>query len=391
GGVPGPPAAPPRGGGGPGRPPAVLSPLPVQVPPRLDLRLGVPDPDLFPDDEWRSHVRRALRDPRAAQYGDPAGEPMLRAAIAAWIHRSRGVAAAPERTVVTAGAQQAFDLILGGLLRDVVAVEDPGYPPFHKLARMRGARILPVPVDAEGLVVDALPARARLVYVTPSHQFPLGSILSLPRRRRLLAWARAAGAHIIEDDYDSEFRFSDRPLEPLARLDDAARVLYVGSFSKTLSPSLRLGFLVAPDEIVASLAGMRQIVDWCSPAFVQRALAGLLADGTMDRHLRRAGRAYRARHGILVEWLSGPGRRLGRLVPGDAGPHGAVELARGVDEARLVARARARGVAVEGLGPYSIDARRPGVAMGYGAATPERLAEALPILLDLLRSPVRGS
>ena len=342
---------------------------------------------LFPADEWRGHVRRALRDAPAAQYGDPAGDPMLRAAIAEWIHRSRGVAADARRTVVTAGAQQAFDLLLGVLVRpgDVVAVEDPGYLPFHKLAVARGAKLVPVPVNGEGLVVSALPDRAQLVYVTPSHQFPLGTVLSLRRRRELLAWARAARAHVIEDDYDSEFRFSDRPLEPLPRLDDGGRVIYVGSFSKSLRPSLRAGFLVAPDELVAPLAGLRQLMDWCSPVLLQKALAALLADGTMDRHLRRARRVYRVRHQLLVDWFSGPGRRLGRLVPGDAGLHVAVELSPEIDGANLVTRARARGVALDDLATYSIDAGPCGLALGYGSAPPDVLVGALPILLDALR------
>jgi len=382
-----PPAVPARRGAAPGRRPAELAPLPAQAPPRFDLRLGVPDPHLFPADEWRGHVRRALRDGGAAQYGDPAGDPALRAAIAGWIHRSRGVAADARRTVVTAGAQQAFDLLLGVLIRpgDVVAVEDPGYLPFHRLAVARGAKVVPVPVDGEGLVVSALPDRARLVHVTPSHQFPLGTVLSLRRRRELLAWARAVRAHVIEDDYDSEFRFGDRPLEPLARLDDGGRVIYVGSFSKTLSPSLRAGFLVAPEELIASLAGLRQIVDWCSPVFLQKALARLLTDGTMDRHLGRARRAYRARHRLLVDWFAGPGRRLGRLLPGDAGLHVAVELSPEIDEAHLVAGARARGVAVDDLASHAIDSTRRGLALGYGCAPPDMLAGALPILLDVHR------
>jgi GntR family transcriptional regulator / MocR family aminotransferase len=388
------PASPasPRRGPAPRRP--GLAPLPAPLPaaarPRLDLSLGCPDPDLFPSTEWRGQVRRALRDAHTAQYGDPAGDPKLRAAIATWIHRSRGVRASPHRVVVSAGAQQAFDLVLGALIKpgDVVAVEDPGYLPFRTLAQARGARVIPVPVDGEGLVVASLPARARLVYVTPSHQFPLGPVLSLARRRHLLEWARAAGAHVIEDDYDTEFRFSDRPLEPLARLDTDGRVIYVGSFSKTLSPSLRLGFLVVPDELVASLAGLRQVIDWCSPVFLQRALAGFLADGTMDRHLRRARRVYRARHQLVVDWLAGrppgpwrrgPPRR--RRVAG----HGRGEAGR----ARRSPRPRRRrpDPVLDGVGPPRPGAqlrRRVTRRAGRGAADPPR-AQPAPLSTSVAR------
>ena len=185
----------------------------------------------------------------------------------------------------------------------------------------------------------------------------------------------------MEDDYDSEFRFGDRPLEPIARLDEDGRVIYVGSFSKTLSPSLRLGFLVAPEDLVAPLVGLRKLMDWGSPAFLQRALAGLIADGELDRHLRRARRTYGARHQLIADWLTGPGRRLGTLLPSDAGLHLTVELAPGIGEAALIARARARGVAVEGLASYAIDSKRAGLALGYGTATTERLTESLPVLL----------
>jgi GntR family transcriptional regulator/MocR family aminotransferase len=185
----------------------------------------------------------------------------------------------------------------------------------------------------------------------------------------------------VEDDYDSEFRFGDRPLEPIARLDERGRVIYVGSFSKILSPSLRLGFLVAPGELVAPLVGLRKLMDWGSPAFLQRALAGLVADGELDRHLRRARRTYRARHQLIADWLTGPGRRLGTLLPSDAGLHLTVELAAGIGEAALIARARTRGVAVEGLASYAINSTRAGLALGYGTATTERLSEFLPVLL----------
>jgi GntR family transcriptional regulator/MocR family aminotransferase len=374
--------------------PSAMPPPPRDDGPR-PLELGVPDAALFPHDEWRRQVARALRrrDLAAATYGDPAGDPALRAAIAAFVQRSRGVRATPAEVVVSAGAQQAFDLVLAALLRpgDTVAVEDPGYPPFRRLAAARGARVVAVPVDEEGLVVAALPARARLVYVTPSHQFPLGPVLSLQRRRALLDWARSADAAVLEDDYDSEFRFAARPLEPLQRLDDTGRVLYVGSFSKVLSPSLRLGFVVAPAALAPVLAERRALCDGHSPLFLQRALAGLIADGGLDRHLRRARKAYHERHQRLCDWARA--QRWGRLVASEAGLHLALALDGGAaDEAALVAAARAVGVAVESLGAYAADptrARWHGLALGYGGADPATLARLLPRLARAARRALR--
>ncbi|PTL85519.1 PLP-dependent aminotransferase family protein [Vitiosangium sp. GDMCC 1.1324] len=367
---------------------AGLSPMVTEETPSLHLGVGAPDTALFPLLDWRRQMARALRslDAAGASYGDAAGDAVLRAEIATWIHRSRGVRATPEEVVITAGAQQAFDLIIGALTQpgDIVAVEDPGYVPFRKLAEVRCARVAPIPVDDSGLVVEALPSRAKLVYVTPSHQFPLGPVLSLVRRRQLLDWARTTGSVIIEDDYDSEFRFSDRPLEPLQRLDTGGRVIYVGSFSKTLAPSLRAGFLVAPRELVSSLAGLRQLVDWHSPALLQRTLAGFLSEGMMDRHLRRARKEYRARHQFIVDWFRGPGRRLGRLISVDAGLHVAVALQPGLDEARLIERARAAGLTLEGLSKYSIDTGRRGLALGYGGTNRQGLEKAFQLLSKLI-------
>src|SRR6185295_6535331 len=187
----------------------------------------------------------------SSDYGDPAGHPKLREAIARYIAVSRGVIAGADDVIVTNGAQQAFDLIARVLLEpgSRVAVEEPGYPPPRLLFRSHGAHVSAVPVDESGLVVDVLPNDARLVYVTPSHQFPLGMPMSHARRTALLAWAERRNAVIIEDDYDSEFRFGGRPLETLQAIDRGGRVIYTGSFSKSLLPALRLGFLIAPPSM----------------------------------------------------------------------------------------------------------------------------------------------
>ena len=244
-----------------------------------DFRVGVPDPRLFPLETWRRLVARELRAStvHATGYRDPAGHAGLRAAIARHTGVARSVRAAPDDVIITQGAQQALDLIGRILIEpgDQVAVEEPGYPPARLAFRAHGARVIGVPVDAEGIDVSAIPPSARIVYVTPSHQFPLGTPMSLARRAALLTWADRHGAVIIEDDYDSEFRFGERPLEPLQSLDAGGNVVYVGSFSKTLLPMLRLGFLVAPASLGPALRTAKGLADWHGDVTTQAATGPL--------------------------------------------------------------------------------------------------------------------
>ena len=193
---------------------------------RYDLRPGRVDPGLFPLHAWRRDARAAMEEP-PPNYGDPLGTDDLRAALAHWIGRTRGVVTSAEEVVVTSGALHGMDLVTRVIVApgDVVAVEEPGYPPAVELLRSHGLTVVGVPVDAHGLVVDAIPASARLVYVTPSHQFPLGIVLSHERRLQLIRWAARHDATIVEDDYDSQFRYATRPLEPLQRLDPDGRVV----------------------------------------------------------------------------------------------------------------------------------------------------------------------
>ena len=250
------------------RPKAIWRSLPTPVAavaetPDYDFRVGIPDAALFPLETWRRLLARELRAAAGfVHYVDPSGHPGLRAAIARHVGVSRSVRAGADDVLVTQGAQQALDLLCRVLLSpgDRVAVEEPGYRQAKLLFASHGAEVVGVPVDGEGLDVAALPTRTKLVYVTPSHQFPLGTPMSLARRTALLAWAERADAVVVEDDYDSEFRFSDRPLEPLQSLDRGGRVAYVGSFSKTLLPMLRLGFLVAPRVAAGRLAARASAV-----------------------------------------------------------------------------------------------------------------------------------
>jgi GntR family transcriptional regulator / MocR family aminotransferase len=361
-----------------------------RTPPPYDFSVGVPDIGLFPYEAWRRIIARELRPSaiRSGDYGDPRGHPGLRAAIARHSGLSRAVHASPEDVVVTQGAQQALDLIGRVLIEPgaCVAVEEPGYAPARHLFTSLGARVVGVPVDDEGLVVDALPRTARLVYVTPSHQFPLGTVMSLARRSALLRWADQRGAVIIEDDYDSEFRYSDRPLEPLQSIDRSGRVIYVGSFSKTMLPVLRLGFLVAPPGLREALGTAKQLTDWHGESLTQATLARFIDEGQLARHLRRAKRVYADRHERVVSWLRA-GRLPGAaLVPSSAGLHVAVRLdgpSSDVDSA--VATVAGSGVAVRSLGRYCHDEPvQAGLVIGFGAIPAERIEPGLAALVQAL-------
>lgn len=351
--------------------------------PLYDFGVGAPDAALFPFDAWRRLLSRQLRaSALTGAYGDPAGHPRARAAIARHVGVSRGVRADAAHVIVTNGAQGAFDLVARVALERGarVAVEEPGYTPARRLFESYGARVTPVPVDAAGLVVDALPADARLVYVTPSHQFPLGMPLAHARRVALLDWARRREVVIVEDDYDSEFRFGGRPLETLQALDRDGRVVYVGSFSKSLLPALRLGFIVAPASLRAALRAASYVatghVQW--PA--QAALAKLIDGGLLARHLRRMRRVYAARHATVLRALESTFAGWLEPLPSVTGLHVAARLRAGglAFEREIAERAHRDGVAFDRLSSYCAgDARQAGVVLGYGAIDEARLDEGL--------------
>jgi GntR family transcriptional regulator/MocR family aminotransferase len=365
-------------------------------PAAYDFQLGAPDPDLFPWDEWRGLVARQLRGARRGRvigYPPPEGEPSLRAAIARHLGVARSVQAGADDVVVTSGAQQAFDLIARVLIEPgtVIAVEDPGYPPARRAFEAHGATIVPVPVDADGLVVDALPAAARIIYVTPSHQFPLGTAMSLARRHALLAWSERRGAAIVEDDYDSEFRFDGRPLEPLQSLDRHGRVLYVGTFSKVLLPSLRIGFVVAPRSLVPALGAAKALADSHGPIEAQRALAALIDDGRFARHVRRLLRVYRDRRARLLDALDRHLRDVLVLLPSAAGLHTSAYFTdRRADADAIARRAQQAGVTIEPLRGYYQGRPRAGLAIGYGLIPARRIDEGIRRLATArVRRPVR--
>lgn len=360
--------------------------------PRYDFRVGIPDPELFPFDTWRrlltSEVRLRANSP--GMYAEPAGHLGLRQAIARYVGYARSVRAEADDIVVTNGTQQALDLVARVLLSpgDVVAVEDPGYRPARDLFASLGARVVGVPVDGDGLVVDRLPASARIVYATPSHQFPLGTPMSLARRRALLDWASRRGAAIVEDDYDSEFRFSSRPLDPLQSLDTEGRVLYLGTFSKTLLPGLRIGFVVTPPTLRSALRAAKQLTDGHGQVATQAALARFMDEGQLARHIRKSARVYAGRHEAIVQAINGDLADQLELVPSAAGLHVCARLRSGHTAAAdaVVASARENGVVVESLGGYYHDVpAEAGFVLGYGAARSTTVHEGLEIFGTALR------
>jgi GntR family transcriptional regulator/MocR family aminotransferase len=353
-------------------------------PARFDFRTGLPDAALFPHRTWRRVTARSLRalETAGAVYENPAGLRELREAIVRHVTISRGVSSSPDNLVITNGTQQALDIVGRVMLKpgDVVAMEDPGYQPPKWLFQSLGVKIVGVPVDSDGIDVASLPRNARVIYVTPSHQFPLGVAMSLTRRQALIAWAERNEALIIEDDYDSEFRFGGRPLEALQALDTAGCVAYVGSFSKTMLPTLRLGFMVVPAGLREAAHKAKFVSDWHTPILGQRALAEFIEDGSFARHIRRVGNVYRERHHILTTMVDDIFRGYLQLVPSSTGLHVAA-YARGLSASlidEIASRAEDLGVAIQRLSYHSIVGKQQaGVVLGYGAIQTDQIANGL--------------
>lgn len=375
------------------RRPAASPPSAESPPPAFDFRLGVPDARLFPYDIWRRLSARALRTMARTQasYAHPQGQLALREAIARHVSFTRAVACDADDILVTAGAQQAFDLIARVLVtpqRTVVAMENPGYPPARTPFALAGAKLVNVPVDGEGLRVDRLPDAARIIYVTPSHQFPLGSAMSMRRRADLLDFARRRDAVIVEDDYDGEFRFDGRPLDALQTLDQqpgqAQSVIYVGTFSKSLFPAMRIGYLVAPRWALPALVEARRCSDWHGDTLTQDTLALFIAQGHLARHVRRMRQVYARRRERLLEILHRDFAKVLEPVPSSAGLHLAALLRRRNSVEPLIAAARGRGVGLHSLQHFYSGKARQGLVFGYGAIDEDAITQGLARLRPLL-------
>jgi GntR family transcriptional regulator/MocR family aminotransferase len=355
---------------------------------------GVPAIDEFPFRLWSQLASRRWRKPpgEVLGYGDPAGYRPLRETIAAHLHSTRAVQCDADQVIIVAGTQQALDLIARILIDpdDPVWVEDPCYPGARNALLSAGARVVSVPVDEEGFDLAhamQLSRKPRLVYVTPSHQFPLGVTMSLSRRLALLEWAKTSGSFIVEDDYNSEFRYAGRPLASLQGLDQDGRVIYLGTFSKTIFPSLRLGCIVVPKELIDVFIAARALIDRHSPSLDQAILADFINEGHLTRHIRRMRTMYAERQQVLVEAARRDLRHWLEVEPADAGMHLVAWLRQGLNDKRASTKAAQNGVEAAPLSAYAATPMARGaLVLGYAAVNTQqikagvrRLAQALSV------------
>ena len=354
---------------------------------------GLPDITAFPHRTWARILARHARTPERARlgYGDAAGDPRLRASIAAYVTATRGVRCSPERVVVVAGAQAALDLCVRLLLDpgERAWIEEPGYAGARAALLGAGARIEPVPVDAEGLDVAAGEARcprARLAYITPSCQFPLGATLSLERRLRLLDWAERTGAFVIEDDYDSEYRYRGRPIAAVQGIDVNGRVAYVGTFSKTMFPALRVGYVIVPEGLAAAFARAVRNTGQSVPQPVQGALADFIDAGHYGRHVRRMRALYARRQAHLFALVREHLSDVMELVPCEAGMQVAGWLVNGLDDHAVATAGERAGLALAPISGYWMGTGgRAGLHLGYAGVSEEALGQAVPKLARVMR------
>ncbi len=353
--------------------------------------------DFFPFDTWsRIAVRRNRRAPPTLAGSDLAGFYPLRQAITAHLKSARGIRCEPEQVIITAGAQQALALIAAVFLEpdDEVWMEDPGYTSARSLFSLSGTKLIPVPVDEEGLNFKAafeMSKNPKLIYVTPSHQYPLGVTMSVTQRLSLIETARRTGAWIIEDDYDSEYRYSGHPLASLQGLDQNGRVLYVGTFSKTIFPSLKLGCLVVPPDLVDVFTAARMLSGAHSPLIDQAILAEFISDGHFARHVRRMRTLYEERQKILVEEVERNLKGLLEMKADDAGMHLIGWLPDNFDDREAAQKAAAENVCLSPISDHSINKyRRNGLVFGYAAFDEKQIRGGVAKLTDVLTEMARS-
>ena len=357
-------------------------------------RMNHPDVERFPMSTWARLVAKHARNPPAHElyYGTALGLPGLREAVAEYLRTSRAVRCEAEQIMITSGSMQAIEIAARVLIDpgSPVWVEEPGFGGANEPLLRAGARLVPIPVDREGLDVAAgiaIEPNARAVYLTPSHQYPLGATMTAARRLQALAWAQSRGAWIFEDDYDSEYRYGNQPIAALQGLDRDARVVYIGTFSKVLFPALRVGYLVIPADLVGRFAVVRAAMDICPPALVQNALAEFLREGHFARHIRKMRSLYAERRSSLVAALQKEfGDRL-ELLGDQAGMHLVAAFQEDVDDKLLAETAAAQGLWAMPLSScYLGPPARRGLVLGYGGTETRRIPAGVRQLKAVIES-----
>jgi GntR family transcriptional regulator/MocR family aminotransferase len=356
---------------------------------RYDFAYGRSDIELFPFETWRrTLLRHARKAPvRELDYAPAGGSQALREALAVHLRRSRAVVCDPSQVIVVSGSQQALDLIARVLIErgDRVALENPCYQGAREVLRSIGARLLPVSVDADGLNPASLPKRARMALVTPSHQFPTGAVLPLARRIALLDWARRAEAFVVEDDYDGEFRYEGQPLQSLQGLDSDGRVIYIGTFSRTIFPALRLGYLIVPKSLTGVFTSAKWLCDRHTATLEQETLAEFISSGMYERHLRRVRRSNAARRKVMLEAID---RYLGdrvQVTGYGAGAHVVLWPNKRIAETAVLDAAASHGVGIYGISPYFLtQPSRSGFVLGYSRMKEADIREGIRRLRQVL-------
>jgi GntR family transcriptional regulator / MocR family aminotransferase len=357
-------------------------------------RVSLPALDHFPIRIWSKLVARHSRTmrPEIMAYGDAMGQLPFREAIARYLATARGVRCDASQILVTTGSQQALQICAQVLLdpNDYVGIEEPGYPGARQAFLSSGSRLIPARVDDEGIKVTELVRRAddlRAVYITPSHQYPLGMTMSATRRMELLNWAARSGIWIIEDDYDSEYRFGSRPIVSLQGLDRHSRVIYIGTFSKVLFPALRLGYVVLPRDLVPAFAASRDAADIFSSTLYQAVLTDFIQEGHFARHLRRMRMLYMERRSVLAEAIKSQMGEALTVVGAEAGMHLVALLPRRGDDVAIARKAAENGISAMPLSSCYL--RRParnGLILGYGGTNPQQINEAMGELKRVVQS-----
>ncbi|HEY9775909.1 MAG TPA: PLP-dependent aminotransferase family protein [Planktothrix sp.] len=369
----------------------------AQEDPDIEFSFGRPDFDNFPMREWMQLINQHARKRSLSWLDYPSraqGYLPLRQALSQYLIRSRGLHCTSEQIIVVNGSQQAIDLVCRVLIDrgDRAAIEEPGYLGAQRALLAQGAQLQPIPVDHNGLKVEELkrhaavePRRLKLVYVTPSHQFPTGVVMSLPRRLELLHWADRYGTYIIEDDYDSDYRFKGRPIPALAGLSHRDTVIYIGTFSKVLMPALRIGYLVVPARLIEVFSRAKWLADRHSPLLEQQALADFIRLGHLERHVRRMRSLYEGKRELVLATIKSLFGERARVLGDNAGINVLVRFNTTVPDVEIVERARSQGVGLTSTRQeYLTGGRRGEFLLNYGGLSEEKIARGLSVLASIV-------